>query len=241
MTRLTWRWPRGVCRRLGHDGEADRPGAGEGDHRHVGVLDQPGPDHLAHARAGTGRRPAAPAAATSASINCQATSGVCSAGLRMTGLPATSAGDGHAGGDGEREVPRGDHRGDALALVGRAGWSRPAATRPARPAPRPGAGPRARSTRRSRSPRTRRRRTGPRACRPPITSRAASRDRRSRIQSAARNSTAARSDPGRWRHAPAAARAARSPGPRRRPCTTPLRPPRVLGSAGSTDARVAPS
>ena len=48
----------------------------------------------------------------------QATAGVCSAGFRITGLPATRRGDGHAGRDGEREVPRGDHHRDALALVG---------------------------------------------------------------------------------------------------------------------------
>ena len=71
--------------------EADGLRAGERDDGDVGVLDQPGADVLAEARAAAGTRPARAPAATSASASRHATAGVCSAGFRITGLPAASA------------------------------------------------------------------------------------------------------------------------------------------------------
>ena len=135
----------------------------------VRVLDETGADVLAD----TGqelddavrqrRRLAAPRPA------CHAIAGVCSAGFRIDGVAGDERGDGHPARDGEREVPRRDHRGDALALVARADCVSPGGDCTAPPLRRAAAS-RGRSTRRSRWPRTRRRRPGPTAC-PPRTPR----------------------------------------------------------------------
>ena len=164
-TRFTWRCPARCTAARSTMCEADGLRAGEGDERHVGVLDERGADLLADAgqerehpgrdaRLRAGSRPGA-----------YAMPGVCSAGLNSTALPVTSAAVDHAGRDREREVPRRDHRRRRRAAG--------SGTRSSRRAPawtgRAGAEAqrlRGRSTRRSRSPRRRRRRPRRSACRP---------------------------------------------------------------------------
>ncbi len=90
MTRLTWRWPRGVA---AASATMDRPTARDP------VKAITATSGCSTSRAPTtsptpGRNcttPRGAPAATSASTRRDATSGVCSAGLRMTGFPATRA------------------------------------------------------------------------------------------------------------------------------------------------------
>ena len=98
------------------DRQADGARAGEGDHRHLGVLDQSGP--TTSPRPGRNcTTPGGAPPATRASISRHATPGDLLGRLEDHGVAGDQRGHGHAGRDRQGEVPGGDDRGHTLALV----------------------------------------------------------------------------------------------------------------------------
>ena len=90
--------------------------AGEGDLGHVGVLDEPLPADRP-GPATTLSTPSGSPASSAIRSSSSAVSGVSSAGLRTTVLPAASAGRDLPGGDHQREVPGHDQPDDAERLA----------------------------------------------------------------------------------------------------------------------------
>ena len=118
-TFFMWRWPGCGDGRDLVDLEADGLRAGERDDGDVGVLDQPGADVLAEPgqelehpgrRAGREQRLGQPPGHAGGLLGR----------LEDHRVAGGQRGHGHPARDGEREVPRRDDRGDALALVGHA-------------------------------------------------------------------------------------------------------------------------